>query len=196
MQAVFCQKWRVKITKNWVTRSTPWNAKNDGFLEHPLALSTSGILNFFFKKNLEKWTIFTPDDFGQNGSNFTRRIFRKITDFLKNVSGFPEIDHFLKNWSFFKNSSFFKKPRVFRKRLGCFSSKMMDKNDPKWYDKLPPMKRRKRCFSSTPAGALDSLNFCLFLDQKSRKSGLFTLTIFVKHYKILHDRFSGKSPIF
>ena len=139
---VKCQKW-------WFFR-TPTGALD--------------VVNFwlFFKKNLEKWTIFTPDDFGQNGSNFTRRIFRKITDFLKNVSGFPEIDHFLKNWSFFKNSSFFKKPRVFRKRLGCFSSKMMDKNDPKWYDKVPPMKRRKRCFSNTPAGALDSLTFNFF----------------------------------
>ena len=136
----------VKCQKRWFFR-TPAGALD--------------VVNFglFFKKNLEKQTIFTPDDFGQNGSNFTRRIFRKITDFLKNVSGFPEIDHFLKNWSFFKNSSFFKKPRVFRKRMDCFSSKMTGKNDQKLNDKVPPMKRRKRWFFRTPAGALDSLTF-------------------------------------
>jgi hypothetical protein len=33
--------------------STPWNAKNDDFLEHPLALSTSWIFDFFLRKILK-----------------------------------------------------------------------------------------------------------------------------------------------
>ena len=48
------------MTKNWVTRSTPWNVKNDGFLEHPLALSTSWIFDFFLRKILKNKTFLPP----------------------------------------------------------------------------------------------------------------------------------------
>ena len=105
---------------------------------------------------------FYPRYFWSKIIKFYTTRFLENHRFLKNISGFPEIVHFLKNGHFLKNSSFFKKPRVFRKRVDCFSSKMTGKNDQKSNDKIPPVKRRKRWFYRTPAGAFDSLNFCLF----------------------------------
>ena len=63
--------------------------------------------------------------------------------FLKNISGFPEIVHFLKNGHFLKNPSFFKKPSIFRKKVGGFLLKMMGKNDQKLSDKSCIIQRRK-----------------------------------------------------
>ena len=49
--------------------------------------------------------------------------------FLKNISGFPEIVHFLKMVIFLKIHPFFKKTSISRKKVSRFSSKMMGKSD-------------------------------------------------------------------
>ena len=73
---------------------------------------------------------------------------------------------------------------------------MTGKNDQKSNDKIPSVKRRKRWFFRTPAGALDSLTFCLFWIKNLENQNLLSQILLVKNYKILHDMFSGKSPIF
>ena len=154
-------------------------------------------LNFclFWIKNLENQD-FLPWRFLSNIIKFYTTCFPENHRFLKNISGFPEIVHFLKNGHFLKNSSFFKKPRVFRKRVSCPSSKMTGKNGQKSNDKIPPVKRRKRWFYRTPAGAFDILNFCLFWIKNLENQDFLSQILLIKDYKILHDVFSGKSPIF
>ena len=103
---------------------------------------------------------------------------------------------FLKFSGVFRNRPFFKNHRFPEKNTGCFLSKIMGKNDQKLSYKVHTVKCQKWWFFRTPTGALDVVNFGLFLRKILKNRPFLLLTIFAKHYKILHDVFSGKSPIF